>query len=128
MASRRKFLGMLSTSPIAAKTAADEAIGKLSGISPSVGYANQAPRLAETQRWECITALKNTLLRDQITRMLYEQHKWVSYIDPDLAAYKSFSLNAKITFQRQRNVQKELDQMQYGWVWERITNLIKGKL
>ena len=111
MSSRRSFLGWMSTSPLAAKATADKTIADLSGMrSNGLGYPREGVPL-EVQQWEYIAAFKNYFLKEQVTSMLYQQERFVPNLDPDLAAYKSFSMNAKITFQRQRNVQRRLNEM-----------------
>lgn len=48
-------------------------------------------------------------LRDLFTSGLYEQYRNVTYIDPDIAVLRSFSPMAKITFQRQRIVNRNIE-------------------
>jgi len=64
----------------------------------------------------------NTALRKELESIYFERERGVSSIDPDIAAYRSFSLNAKIAFQRQRNVQRQIDGLisNQGW-WERFS-------
>lgn len=70
-------------------------------------------------------ALKMPGLRSQIESLFYENNRCVSRIDPDIAVLRSFSLNAKIAFQRQRNVASDMEQRS-GWdyPYRRIMKLV----
>lgn len=54
-----------------------------------------------------------------------ERASGVGYIDPDIAVYKSFSLNAKIVFQRQRNVQRRYERLTTDYPWSRLNALLR---
>lgn len=130
MFNRRKILGGLAAGPLVAKAAAEDLIAKqvntripdiaghghladLHGSSPCtsppfVDIAGQNQKEAALLR----KAWQVPALRKEMESILYEENRYVQRIDPDLAAYRSFSLNAKITFQRQREVQRSLES---GW-------------
>lgn len=54
--------------------------------------------------------MKVPMIRDMVTSERFERHRHVPGIDPDIDVMRSFSRMAKITFQRQRNVQRDLEQ------------------
>lgn len=54
-------------------------------------------------------AMQNPLMRDLITGQAYRNQRHVSQIDPDIDLHRSWSPMAKVTFQRQRNVERELE-------------------
>lgn len=63
-------------------------------------------------RWQAARAvLGDPEARAQATAFFYERHRVVTYIDPDIEIMRSWSPMAKIAFQRQRNVEHELERM-----------------
>ncbi len=68
------------------------------------------------EAWKIL--LQNKEMRDEYTSTLYKQYKDINQIDPDLDVHKSFSRMAKITFQRQRMVQRTIEshsnELNYG--------------
>lgn len=124
-----RLLGLGSIAgPIAAKGAAEKAAMDLAGILPPI-YGNGAAvpqggtvgssRLPLVQR-----ALLNTIFRQQLEQLMYEDERTVGRLDPDLAAMRSFSLAAKITYQRRRNVARRMDYFQGGSSWQRVDALL----
>lgn len=126
---RRAFLRVLGFSPIAARVAAKEAAANLGGIvvnnGSTVGIAvNQlhgvgnvgspattaGPSINLT-RAQVRAAKLIPGVRDQLRSVLFEEHRRVYAIDPDIAVHRSFSLNAMIAYQRQRNVQRAYDEI-----------------
>jgi hypothetical protein len=124
---RRKFFGMMAAAPAAAKGAADMAVAELSRINVGAGALGQLgggsygmpvgsyPTSAGQQRLFDPRELMRKALADPKQRaamasLLFEKHRTVGVIDPDIACYRSFSLNAKVAFQRQRNVERDLDE------------------
>lgn len=69
-------------------------------------------------------ALRFPQAREVVTHLLYEEERLVGRIDPDLAVMRSFSLNAKIAFQRQRNVERRLAGMGHEYPYQRINRAI----
>lgn len=126
-ATRRRFFALAGSAPIAAKVAADKAVADLSGIAhggSGLAFGNPTAS-AEITQDQFRLAFLNPLMRSAIESSLYEQEKWVGHIDVDLASYRSFSMAAKIAFQRQRNVQRRIKNMSEGYSWDRLTKLVK---
>lgn len=141
---RRKLLGWIGMAPVAAPLAANQitaALGeklafdaqaaKLASIDitgmteKSVGlgiHENNPPQYIHKVR----RILANEFYRRQVESSLYEANADVRCLDPDIANKKSFSLSAKVTFQRQRNVAKELQRIQTeGDWWNKTGELIQ---
>lgn len=137
-ATRRRFLSMLGAAPLAGKAVADQALSGIAtagnmgdgGFGPAPNHLSQmlgaealyppqniAPSPFDLKQRNSLLkkALKIPALRGEIESLLYEENHAVGYLDHDLAQKRSFSLAAKVTFQRQRNVQRQL---QYGIVDE----------
>lgn len=125
---RRNFLKLLGVSPIAAKVARDEAAQKLVGQvryrhetstleqvgALDYGVPQTAPQtnsyLTTAQRQALLArALQVPALRAELESALYAARRGNSVLDPDLAVLRSYSMMAKLTFQRQRDVQAEID-------------------
>lgn len=138
-ANRRRFLQVIGLAPVAgplaAKAAADKTIAEAAGVglsglgapfgflgNPSYGEPQPSPGL---KHLDFRVAMRIPAVRRQIEEAMYEQERVVLRIDPDLAALRSFSLNAKITFQRQRNVAREMDLLQNQYAWHRIQNAVR---
>lgn len=47
-------------------------------------------------------------LAEQVRTQYYEDHRRITYIDPDIDVYRSFSTAAKIVYQRQRDVERSI--------------------
>jgi hypothetical protein len=112
---RRSFLRLVGAAPLAGKLAAEEAAKSLAGIGAQslgqAGYASVsglAPAAPPTSA-QIATWLADNVFRSEVESAAYANNRHVSYLDVDLASKKSFSLAAKVTFQRQRNVQREID-------------------
>lgn len=120
MLGRRTFLKLAPFIGIGAKTAADEAVAKLADVHLGAGgltqgFASSAPApptFQINQGFDEAAATKAAMripaLRDELTSILFEDFRHVRVIEPDIAVHRSFSLNAKIAFQRQRFVEREL--------------------
>lgn len=48
-------------------------------------------------------------LPDHVMEAIFSDNRDVSSLEPDLAANRSFSLSAKVRIQRQRNIQKSIE-------------------
>jgi hypothetical protein len=128
---RRSILRMFASAPLVAKATADKAVANLTGIaSEGLQYGGGcAPSGEGPKPHEFAAFLRNAVARREIETILYrEQERMVGAIDPDLAALRSFSLNAKITFQRQRNVARRLEEMQRPYSWDRIADMVRNPL
>ena len=130
-ATRRRFFSLMGASPLVAKVAADKTVADISGLNISGLGTNDglpipssdAPSTAQYRM-----ALSNPTLRSVIEGMLYEDERKVYQIDSDLAAMKSWSLNAKITFQRQRVVETRIKYMREEHSWNRIQRFVMKAL
>lgn len=128
MLARRKFLGMVAASPVAAKMAAEAAAANLAGLRlGGAGYLGVPQAIAGGEitkgAWRLAVANKDAL--KEIRSLLFERQRHVNSIDHDLAAKKSFSLAAKVAYQRERNVQRELEDMTNEWSWSRLESIGK---
>lgn len=130
MSNRRRVLQLIGLSPaaapLAAKAAFDGEAMKLAGmVELSGGGGCPAPSAnSDPSRAQIRLALMNKSVRQEIEANVYEQERFVGRLDPDLAALRSFSLNARIAFQRQRNVERRLQDMQQDWSWLRFNDII----
>lgn len=106
---RRSFLKMLGLSPLAAKAAVESEQMHQAGIT-QVGQYPTATNLppGETVDPSIIRALMDAAFRAEWESALYQQNRSVYFLDHDLANKRSFSLAAKIAFQRQRNVERQM--------------------
>lgn len=128
-ATRRKFFGLIAAGPIAGRAAADHVAQDLAGISMrsgiSSGGVSGGPSSDPTQeQWR--RALGNFATRETVESILYEEQYDISRIDPDIAVLRSFSLSAKVTYQRQRNVRRRIDNLQHGWTWQRLDQVARS--
>lgn len=111
---RRSFLSMMAASPLAAKSVAENASMQLmqghgalvlrSGVEARgqpIPMPNRGPK-------DFARAFLDPKFKGAMEAAAFESNRHVSYIDHDIASKRSFSLAAKITFQRQRNVAREL--------------------
>ena len=69
-------------------------------------------------------AFENKEMRDELESILFQQYKMVHYLEPDLAyANHSYSMAAKITYQRQRNVNRQMSEaLTDHSLWSAIEN------
>lgn len=132
---RRGFLQIMGMTPFAAHGLSDEAVAELSrteflGVKPSPAHegqvlsVNPVDSLEQAKYWKAAWQLPH--LRKEIESLLYENNREVHSIDPDLAVKKSFSYMAKVTFQRQRNVEKDLQEDYFDETpWAKRRSLMK---
>ena len=127
-ATRRSILVLLGMAPTGApllKQALDAETMKLAGVGsggashgqPAADQSTGNPPLTEEQRR---LALRIPAARTEIETLLYEEQRNVGYLDADLACLHSMSLNARLCFQRQRNVKRRIAEMENGWQWQRL--------
>ncbi len=126
--SRRKVLGMLSSMPVvgrslASKFQSEAAASSLAGLAGAGSLAGPQECAPPNRKFPEIT-MKLPWVQDALRDLYYEQNRRVGYIDPDLAVLKSFSLNAKICFQRQRNVERQLLEVVEEPFWKRWDKLM----
>jgi hypothetical protein len=86
------------------------------------GGIGQAPAAASPATWRL--AMADPDLRAEIRSLLFEQHRFVDRLDPDLAGMRSFSLAAKLCFQRQRNVEHVMATRFEVAAWFRIQDVL----
>lgn len=67
-----------------------------------------------------LDALRTKESRRELETILYENHRTVHGLDHDIAANRSWSLAAKLVYQRQRNVERDIEHtMMNQNPWER---------
>lgn len=128
-ATRRKALAFLgigaATAPLAAKEAAEAKVCELASIG-----VGRAKIYGISQSTEDPTAEQYNLafqvpgVRDELRSLFFEYERDVGSIDWDLASKKSFSLAAKITYQRQRNVERAIAKARGKQTWKLIDQLV----
>lgn len=133
MIGRRALLRMLPGAGLAAKTVSDEIVAKLSGVNAtglgwasSQGPPSQGMDLTPGQTKSVISIYPKAA--DHLREILYETNRSVGQLDIDIANKRSFSLAAKITFQRQRNVETELKRIQEDYPWDRMQKILRSVL
>lgn len=128
---RRAFLRVAALSPLAAKKAAETTAAELSGTITAGhgnwhglggGTPNNGPAVSK-ESWRQL--LSNAAHRADAESVIFEDERKVGFIDPDIACARSFSLNAKIAYQRQRNVERRLRQLQEEWPWQKLEGIGK---
>lgn len=127
---RRSFLRFLGAAPAVAQTVSAEALTSLAGahappladgntIAGSVGGSPLSDSIEEQRR--IYTSMSDYIrvwggLPAHVERDVRERSRYVGHLDPDIAALRSFSLNVKIAWQRERNFEKELERYRHaGW-------------
>lgn len=141
MIGRRRFLQALGigtvAAPAAAKQALDAMSADLAGVSTkAIGLGNPMPPPhsdgpgGALQAFDTRAALRklldNEAMRDEYTSIMFARNRHVGWLDLDLANKRSFSLAAKVTFQRQRNVAREIaDEAAETPLWRRPTELLR---
>lgn len=134
-ASRRGFFGFMAAAPVAGKAMAkqvvDEHAANMAGVAMK-GYGHgqfiHAPVCPEHSQDNSAfkAALRIPAVREQLTPVFYERNRHVSFIDPDLASKRSFSLAAKIVYQRQRNVERDMAEWRAESTWDKIERLVQN--
>lgn len=158
MFGRRSFLRALGAAPLAAKAAAEAATKQLGRIG-AVGFRNESSMsLSDIVNHQSIGAtvgldnavgngalsrsakreamrmiLADSKKRAEIRTLLYQSNRVISRIDPDIGGRRSWSLAAKIAYQRERFVERDLAeefqdatawQIMQGWVEDQLKNFI----
>lgn len=139
MIGRRSVMRLLAGAPFVGKLAAENAAlalmqpipaappmasrGLMQGMQ-DVGQAPTNPALPMVTQEMRRTIFKAALgIKDvnaEYDSLLYTRNRMVLYLDPDLAANKSYSLAAKIVYQRQRNVAVDRRDDTEAGTWERV--------
>ena len=131
MLSRRTIMRAIGLAPAAlvTKEALDlksvkltTMVGLAGDLSPvSSGHYNNSITAADRGLFRLKLAMPD--FRAHLESVLYEQERIVAGIDYDIASKRSFSVAAKVTFQRQRNVERRLQAGSWGSSWERIKSI-----
>ena len=120
MTSRRSVLQLIGLSPLAAKAAKDGAIGKLVGcvqsnspqgsIGSGIAFGTPDP-IGGRSSWKAkiLKFLVQGKLPDWFEDEIRDRHRYVSFLDPDIASKVSWSMNVKIVEQRRRNIQRAME-------------------
>lgn len=129
---RRGMIGALIGGAVAGPKVATDFASSLAGngadlppespYPPAVRAAGMAiPDYDTPENWRRVLA--NKVFRSQIESIYYEEYRAVPGIDPDIAVLRSFSPMAKVTFQRQRNVESRMRSQQEQYMGRRIREL-----
>jgi len=125
MITRRLFNRALPLVPLAARKANDllraggtPSAPQMAAPAPSYGYVGQASANAAPspvtqvmpRHQAARLALQVPAIRDAVTEAAWQMNRFVHAVEPDIEVYRSFSPMAKITFQRQRNVERLIAQ------------------
>lgn len=118
---RRTFFGFMGGAAVAGPAALKKTAEDLAGLSTGrplsaglggFGFPASAPPQDAARGLLGLTHERNLLkLLGGLTaaqRQRLRQETWVDRLDPDLASYASFSLSAKISMQRDRNLEARL--------------------
>ena len=117
---RRKFLGFLAASPIAAKQAAEKAAAELSNVDLNgfqkepTGGPSASPIVDQSSTVRRLLAING--IPDWKMQELRENARHVSRIDPNVAALRSVSLAGKVAMQRNRNFETERSRFVAHWL------------
>lgn len=140
---RRKILGLFATAPITAPLAAKELVEKSqlaemgikaalhndAGAFPPSGFPYGPASASSDDPYALVSkALKIPGIRDKIKDIILPDLMNVYALDSDIANKRSFSLAAKITFQRQRNIERYLDSLErnnLNGFWPKITDFVR---
>lgn len=135
---RRSILKLFSAAPMAgpaaAKAVLDEHAAGLAALTMTgVGSGSNSPGLDSEDGFKAeqlTRALSLPQTRGRIISHLYQdEFRHVHCLDADLAANRSFSLAAKVVFQRQRNVERELENLQRDVpYWKQMKHIIYSGL
>jgi hypothetical protein len=154
---RRRFFGLVGGGAVAGRQVIDHAAKQLAIGNISVGSGAPTPNLrhalfdegpsaigadnpnqTSTIPWAEFCRLRDNLLRKaletpekrvELESILYTQFRNIHWLDPDLAYNRSFSMAAKLCYQRQRLVQREInDSVEEKAPWHRLKDWKNGVL
>ena len=121
MITRRTAIGAIAGAGAAAGDMAKSVGGQPVnwGVQPEqfgIELKEQVDQISKPKMSRALAAkavfVANPDLYEAARSICFQNHRNVDHIDPDIAVLKSLSPMAKITFQRQRNVERE---MTYWW-------------
>lgn len=119
---RRSILGAIAGAPFIGKAVAETAVGGLGPLhgGPTMGEqfkgnnaigAINPPNPLVSRQTALRAILSDKKAMEEIRDELFANHSQIHHIDPDIQIMRSFSTMAKITFQRQRNVERSMDSL-----------------
>lgn len=127
---RRSMLKLLGSVPVvgpdlARKLSSEASAAGLAKIHTSgLQYeSSEPPSTDETNFTQRQLAIQLPWVRQELEQLMLERNTRVSTLDPDLAVLKSVSLSAKICYQRQRNVQRDIVKYTSSPNWMRVDQL-----
>jgi len=131
---RRGVMGLLAGAPLFGKAVAEHAVESLgTAVPPSHPFTGNmgAQAMVNPPLMERDNALKTIFgdagaLADIRAELFAEQRTQIPSIDPDLMVLRSLSPMAKITFQRQRNVDRAIADLQDNAPWDRPQRYIRA--
>lgn len=131
---RRSVLQLFGSVPVvgpslARKLAAEETASKLAKIGTSgLQYRDTSPPVEHYHPTldQKRIALQIPWFRTELEQLIAERNRHVNVIDADLTVLRSVSLSAKIYYQRQRNIQRDLRHHTEAPAYERIDRLFSG--
>lgn len=136
---RRTFLGAalgaMAGAPAAAQEIASTLAKPMQGtaplpMTPGLRGLNEAMRagvsLNEGPKQRAKRILRNLATRGEVESVLYEDYRTCNVIDHDLLNKRSYSYAAKVTFQRQRFVERRMRELQEETGYERIWQVINS--
>lgn len=138
---RRSILGILAGTPLVGQAVAQEAFASLRGSIPPATPPNGWGGSAQAVGQNMGNMVAEPLMKsDRALRLIFsdaaalaeirseifdQQRQYSTNIDPDIMVLKSLSPMAKITFQRQRNVERELADLQEER-WDRPQKYVRA--
>lgn len=132
---RRTVLKAMGLVPRAARSASESVVKQQMGLGSAgalnAAYGATAQGISKNSMPRDIAAaLLSPEKRAAIQSVLFEEHRAITALDFDLANSKALSLAAKITYQRQRNVERKLQEMSVEFWWDRtgtaISKIVTG--
>lgn len=127
MIGRRRFLKLMgvtsAAAPMAAKAAAEKEAMTLAGIgvgdSPISGDPNGMPGIGWHDEANYVRAASHIQmfgLPEHVVEATRERARYVSWLDPDIACKRSWSLSVKVMTQRERNYERLVGTYRsFGW-------------
>lgn len=153
MLGRRSFLRVLGAAPLAGRAADEAVVKELGGIGVlgstscpmSAGFGEAIgsqtssimPGQLVGQSWWSATAKRNAMRsilankdrNAEIRAILYRSHRRIHHIDPDIGGRQSWSLAAKVVYQRQRLVDQEVkESIQDATPWQAVNEWVENQL
>jgi len=133
---RRKFFGLLASTPLAAKGMLDQATADGAGVvtnglggfsasisSPSDGYEEEAKVASKKASW----FLRSFGVPEHHRRRLWEETRYPYRLDSDIACKRSWSMCVKIATQRQRDYERRLHEAQFRLDFDQLNEEFSNK-